>query len=282
MNAPTATFIYARVSTQRQGDRGLSLSEQEDRCARYAQSQNWPAGQVTREVCSGYKSEPRKLKELVAAAPDGSVILITTYDRFSRNVICGVSAIKALAARKVRVLAVSQPSDTLTPSGRYTATILIASGELTSAETGAKVRATFAKRKREGNHIGPAAYGFAIENTGEGEDRKRRKVVNVHEVNVTKLIKLLRDGCSLAKANTMLYKVVAESQRAPLAFDDADGNPISSIDARQLSYDDIAQLLNDYLVEYRHGKEWTGSAVSRVYGNSEREVNGLIAAVSSM
>lgn len=278
----TTVYLYCRVSSKRQSDKGLSLAEQEDRGRRYCDEKNWPVTEVVKEVGSAYKDVGlRQLSQLMERASDGSTILVSTYDRFSRNVLKGVTALATLAKRKIRVVAVSEPVDTLTPAGRYTFTILVASGEFTSANLGYKVQATFSKRKRDGSYVGNAGFGYRIETGGEGEARKRRKVVDTTEATIIQLIEGLRNGITAKRATQLLYKVIAKADQSPIEFHQGD-KKIPAVKAGSLRFGEIADLLNDYHVKHRSDKEWTAGSVQRVYGNANKEMVALTTGVSGL
>ena len=301
MNAspPTAVYIYARVSTAKQGNFGLSLAEQKDRCQRYATEKGWRVTEVVEEVGSAYRKHLKKLESLHERAIPGSTILVASYDRYSRNIINGATAIRELAKRKIRVFSLQEQQDTLTPVGRYTFAITVAAGEFQSANVGAKVAATFAKQKREGIEFGAAKYGQRVEKElGEdGKLRKRKRVVDDKEGTVIELMKGLRDGITAKRATALMNKVVPPADRAPVEFlmeveEEVEGKRgrmikvkkdkvVPQVVAGALNCTDIAGLLEEYNVPYRDGKRWTGEAVRRILTNQEREVNELGAAMAA-
>ena len=284
MNAPTAIYNYCRVSTANQGNFGLSLAEQKDRCARYAVEKGWVVTEVVEEVGSAYSKNLKKLGELIERAIPGSMILVTSYDRFSRNVIKGATNIQILAKRKIRVFSLQEQQDTLTPVGRYTFNITVAAGEFNSANTGAKVSATFAKQKREGIEFGAPKYGQSIKKEVDAAGRllKRKRVVNEKESIVVDLMLGLRNGISSAKATKLMDKVLPREQRAPVEFLDADDNIITQVKAGALNCTDIANLLQEYNVPYRNGKEWTRETVCRIINGRLQELDDVVEAMSGL
>jgi DNA invertase Pin-like site-specific DNA recombinase len=281
---PTAVYNYCRVSTKQQDNMGLSLAEQKDRAKRYATEKNWRVTEVVEEVGSAYSKRLKKLDGLVERAIPGSVILVTSYDRFSRNVIRGATAIQELAKRKVRVFSIQEQQDTLTPVGRYTFAITVAAGEFSSSNTGAKVAATFEKQKREGIEHGPAKFGQkVVKEVGEnGRLLKRKRVEDPKESTVIQLMAGLRNGISAKQVTALMNKVVPREDRAPVEFLDADDQVVPRVEAGALNHVDIANLLNEYRVPYRNGKEWSGEKVRRIINGHEREVNELGAAMRSL
>jgi len=281
---PTAIYNYSRVSTAKQGNFGLSLAEQKDRCARYVQEKGWVITEVVEEVGSAYSKNLKKLDALVERAIPGSMIIVASYDRFSRNVIRGATAVQQLAKHKIRVFSIQEQQNTLTPVGRYTFNITVAAGEFNSSLTGAKVAATFAKQKREGIEHGNAKFGQKVvkEVDAVGRLTKRKRVVDEREGAVLELMAGLRNGISAKKATMLMNKVVARDERAPVEFLDAEDNVVPRIEPGALNCSDIAALLEEYNVPYRKGKSWTGETVRRILHAQEREVNELGAAMSDL
>jgi DNA invertase Pin-like site-specific DNA recombinase len=281
---PTAVYNYCRVSTKQQDNMGLSLAEQKDRCARFAQEKGWRITEVVEEVGSAYSKRLKKLDAIVERAIPGSVILVTSYDRFSRNVIRGATAVQELARRKIRVYSTQEQQDTLTPVGRYTFAITVAAGEFNSSNTGAKVAATLEKQKREGIEHGPAKFGQRVvkEVDANGRLLKRKRIADDKESTVIQLMSSLLNGVTAKQATALLNKVVAREDRAPVEFLDADDQVVPEVAAGALNFTDIAALLNEYNVSYRNGKKWTGKAVSRILSGEEREVEELGVAMADL
>jgi len=276
MNPPTSVIIYARVSTMSQNDRGISLSEQVDRCTWYAQEQKWEIETVVREVGSAYSKILPKLTSTIASAKPGTTILITTYDRFSRNVLNGVTALNDMSKRKIKVLSVQEPTDTLTPAGRYSFQILVAAAEFNSANTGFKVKATFEKLKREGNFLGQASYGFGIKKELDTNDRvvKRKRVVDEKEATIITLVEGLRNGITGEEATELLYQVIPVEDQVPIQFFDGD-EEVAEVKGCGLDFTEIAELLNEYNVPFRKAKTWNKTNVKRVFMNAGKEMGEL-------
>ena len=80
-------IIYVRVSTKRQGQSGLSLDEQVDKCSRYIESQNGELVNIYRDIESGRSRKRLGLKEAVTACKDNNATLvIAKLDRLARDV----------------------------------------------------------------------------------------------------------------------------------------------------------------------------------------------------
>ena len=79
-------IVYVRVSTKRQGQSGLSLDEQVDKCKRYIESQNGELVNIYRDIESGRSRKRLGLKEAVRACKDNDATLVVAkLDRLARD-----------------------------------------------------------------------------------------------------------------------------------------------------------------------------------------------------
>ena len=112
--------IYARVSTEEQAERDLSIPFQLERCRYHAQGLGW---QVTSEFVDAGESartdkRPDFQKMISAArAREFDVILVHKFDRFARNDYDFVVYEKELEALGITLESVSEPGDASTPAG---------------------------------------------------------------------------------------------------------------------------------------------------------------------
>ena len=112
--------IYARVSTDEQAERDLSIPFQLERCRYYAQGKG---GEVVKEfVDAGESARTDKrpqFQEMIEAAKGKKfdVILVHKFDRFARNDYDFIIYEKLLEDVGVTVESVSEPGDASTPAG---------------------------------------------------------------------------------------------------------------------------------------------------------------------
>jgi len=112
--------IYARVSTEEQAERDLSIPFQLERCRSHAQGKGW---EVVREFVDAGESartdkRPEFQKMIASArAKEFDVILVHKFDRFARNDYDFVVYEKELEELGISLESVSEPGDASTPAG---------------------------------------------------------------------------------------------------------------------------------------------------------------------
>ena len=112
--------IYARVSTEEQAERDLSIPFQLERCRYHAQGKGW---EVVKEFVDAGESartdkRPEFQKMITSArAKEFDVILIHKFDRFARNDYDFITYEKELEDLGIIVESVSEPGDASTPAG---------------------------------------------------------------------------------------------------------------------------------------------------------------------
>ncbi|MFC1958612.1 recombinase family protein [Chloroflexota bacterium] len=112
--------IYARVSTEEQAERDLSIPFQIERCRYHAQGLGW---EVTKEyIDAGESARTDKRHEfqkmiVAARAKEFDVILVHKFDRFARNDYDFVVYEKELEDLGITLESVSEPGDASTPAG---------------------------------------------------------------------------------------------------------------------------------------------------------------------
>jgi len=112
--------IYARVSTDEQAERDLSIPFQLERCRYHAQGKGW---EVVREfVDAGESARTDKRPEFqqmitAARAREFDIILVHKFDRFARNDYDFIVYEKELEDLGITVESLSEPGDATTPAG---------------------------------------------------------------------------------------------------------------------------------------------------------------------
>ncbi len=112
--------IYARVSTDEQAEKDLSIPFQLERCRYHAQGKGW---EVVREfVDAGESARTDKrpqFQQMISAAraKEFDIILVHKFDRFARNDYDFIVYEKELEDLGLTVESVSEPGDASTPAG---------------------------------------------------------------------------------------------------------------------------------------------------------------------
>jgi len=263
---PSRIYVYCRVSSEQQDERTLSLDQQFNRALELIQEQGW--GEITvkrtNEVSSAYKEIPPRLKGLVHSMIEGSVLLVTTVDRFSRSVRLGTCLLHELSQKNCRLVSANENYDSMSSSGRHTISILLSSAELSSATLSDKVRQSLRRLRDQGNDMGPAPYGMKVRKEVDERGRliSRRFVANPEEQKIINFIVRLYGGITAREATQLLYQIIPQELQAPIHFWDGD-DEVDEVRPQGLSYSGIASLLSDYSVMKRDFP-WTGSMVKEV------------------
>ena len=119
--------IYCRVSTRGQGESGISLQNQERRCRKYCESQDYVVVDTFIDVASAKDLKRPEMQKLRNAARSNEidVIIALKLDRISRVPRDFYNLIEELNALNKGVVVVDDQWDTTTPVGRMLVGILI-------------------------------------------------------------------------------------------------------------------------------------------------------------
>ncbi len=141
---PTTAAVYCRVSTYEQGKGDFSsLDSQEKMLRQYCESKGYVVFDVYRDTESGTTLERKALQKLLVDAQSGrfSVLLVTKFDRISRNVKDFLDLDEMLNNLGIDIVVTTQNLDTTNPQGKMMRTILVAFAQFE--------RDMIAKRTRE-------------------------------------------------------------------------------------------------------------------------------------
>lgn len=116
-------YGYARVSTVGQMKDGNSLEEQTSALERYG------CGEIITEAYSGKSMERPAFSTLLARLQSGDTLVITKLDRFARTAIDGVSTVRELFEKGVRVHILNMGLVENTLTGNLILTVMLAFAE---------------------------------------------------------------------------------------------------------------------------------------------------------
>ncbi len=153
---------YVRVSTEEQGQHGVSLSAQKERVAAYCQSRDWNLLRVYEDVASGKDRKRRGLQRLLEDAKKGEVeaVVFTKLDRLSRRVLDWGHLQEELRKHEVAVVSIFEGLDDTTPIGRAMANIVATFAQLERETIAERTRVALAHKRQHGEVYGPVPYGF--------------------------------------------------------------------------------------------------------------------------
>ena len=183
-------LAWARVSTDMQEERGLSLPEQLKQIQEYAVKMDIEIVEEFHEAASAYKTRAKRpeFDRMLARARDDSdisVILVHDLSRFSRDSINAQTLIRDLRRAGVEVLSVSDPViDRESVAGVYMEHILLAKNEAYSREvafhTKKGCKANVQTRDPETGWCykngGQPLWGYRSETLQRGEERRGRPI----------------------------------------------------------------------------------------------------------
>ena len=112
--------IYARVSTEEQAERDLSIPFQVERCRYHAQGKGWEVVREMIDAGESARTDKRPgFQEMMAAsrAREFDVILVHKLDRFARNDYDFVVYEKEMEELGITLESVSEPGDPSSPAG---------------------------------------------------------------------------------------------------------------------------------------------------------------------
>lgn len=116
----TRCCIYARVSTEEQAEKDLSIPFQLERCRYHAQGSGWSIVSEFVDAGESARTDRRpQFQEMIAAAraQQFQVILVHKFDRFARNDYDFIVYEKELEELGIAIESISEPGDVSTPAG---------------------------------------------------------------------------------------------------------------------------------------------------------------------
>lgn len=233
--APQRLIAYARVSTDEQGESGLSLAAQQEKLRAYATLYGIELVEVLLETGSARTLERPKLQQALEAIKRGRLdgILVVRLDRLTRSVRdLGELLEGPFAPGRGSLVSVDERLDTSTASGRLVVHVLIAVAEWERGIIGERTSAALRELRRQGRHTGgDAPFGFRIGKDGKLTPvaREQRTIQRARELRAEGLTQaaiaeaLLTEGFRPRKGRRFYQAQVARMLR-----DVATDTPLSS------------------------------------------------------
>lgn len=220
---------YYRVSTDRQGIRGLGIEAQQAAVEQYSRHTGGGLLAEYREAESGKKSDRPELREALKHARRArAVLVVAKLDRLSRN----LAFLSALMESSVEFVCCDNPH-----ANRLTLHILAAVAEDEAVRISERTKAALAAYKRRGGVLGTQDPRCTLNRTERGKAGQR------------KAADLSRQRAAAADAVVIKHIQVLRSQ--------------------ELSYRAIASKLNEAGLVTREGCHWSARQVQRVHDRAK-------------
>ena len=157
-------FLYIRVSTDEQADKGYSLRHQEERLRSYCQFQNLEVVGLYKDDHSAKTFERPAFKQLLAFIKKNKkaadLLLFTKWDRFSRNAADAYGMINTLNGNGIEPQAIEQPLDLNIPENKIMLAFYLAAPEVENDRRALNVLVGMRRAKKEGRWMATAPKGY--------------------------------------------------------------------------------------------------------------------------
>ncbi|MEP7365797.1 MAG: recombinase family protein [Acidobacteriota bacterium] len=156
---------YARVSTDRQAEFGVSLDAQVEKIRAIAVVQGATiADLIVDGGQSGKDLDRPGMQRLMRMVDDGAVqaVLIAKLDRLTRSVKDLATLLERFEKRKVALISVAESLDTGSASGRLVITIMTAVSQWEREAIGERTREALRHKQGRGERTGSVQYGYRL------------------------------------------------------------------------------------------------------------------------
>lgn len=259
--------IYTRISSTNQSkinNSFLSLDTQKDICRQYCLDKGYVIDGVIREVRSGREIHRQtELLDIINNCSNTNLV-ISDITRFTRDSINGI---KYLYLAKKKGIFIHFVNDGLISNNITSLNIIrkrISDALYESDLISLRVRKNNETLKKRGWYFGTPKFGYKI--TFKNQIRKKTKCA--YEQNIINLIIELRKGKNSSDKSNLILKKILPNENNPIVFIDNDNSVIKYFDQPYtLSFQEIADLLNEYNIKNRT-KQWTASSINRIYNSN--------------
>ena len=174
---------YARVSTDKQADRGVSLDAQREKLAAYATLYELELVAVEVDAGESAKSLARPgLQRALAALHRGEAeaLVVVKLDRLTRSVKDLAELLERSRREGWQLVSVSEHLDTGTAAGRLVLNVLMAVAQWEREAVGERTAAALAHKRARGEYTGgrvPFGYRLAPDGVALVEDPNEQEVI---------------------------------------------------------------------------------------------------------
>ncbi len=162
--------IYARVSTEEQAARDLSIPFQLERCRYHAQGKGWEMVKEFVDAGESARTDKRpEFQQMISAARsrEFDIILVHKFDRFARNDYDFIIYEKELEDLGIIVESVSEPGDASTPAGYISRRMMQVISSWYSKNLAVEVKKGLQKKVENGGWTKLAPLGYLNKHEGQ-------------------------------------------------------------------------------------------------------------------
>ncbi len=164
------TIGYARVSTDKQADRGISLEAQAEKIRAMTVVQGAELIDIIVDGGESAKSLNRPgMLRLLALVDSGAVqaVVVAKLDRLTRSVKDLCTLLERFERRGVALVSVVESLDTGSAAGRLVLNIMTAVSQWEREAIGERTRDALSFKRRNGERVGNVAYGYRLADDGQ-------------------------------------------------------------------------------------------------------------------
>lgn len=253
-------FLYTRVSTKNQGTPSLKM--QQDVCMCFLNNKSININMVYSEISSAYNKKQPILDNILDTHKSINLYILN-ISRFSRNIINGIKMLEKAKSNNINIIFIEENVETNLNSNINIIRIKILEAQHESEVLSNRITIRNDLKRKRGEDIGNPQFGKKVRYIKD----IKKFTDNIEEQNIINFIIQARDGLCCKKLNKLLQKIVPNEP--PIIFLDNDNITEITTFKKQntLSYQEIADLLNDYNICKRNNM-WTYSSVLSVYNSN--------------
>src|ERR1700730_17988130 len=202
---------YARVSTDKQADRGVSLESQTEKIRAMTVVHSADLADIIVEAGESAKSLNRLgMQRLLALVDLGEVnaVIVAKLDRLTRSVKDLCELLERFDRRGVALISVAESLDTSSAAGRLVLNIMTAVSQWEREAIGERTRDAMRHKRTQSERVGNIAFGYRL-----APDGKHVEPDPGEQTVLTDIRKLRGSGISLRKIAATLNRRALTTRR---------------------------------------------------------------------
>jgi len=202
---------YARVSTDKQADRGVSLDAQTEKIRAMVVVHNAELLDIIVEAGESAKSLNRPgMQRLLALVDSGDAqaVIVAKLDRLTRSVKDLCELLEKFERRGVALISVAESLDTGSAAGRLVLNIMTAVSQWEREAIGERTRDALSHKRSNGERVGNIQFGYRLCADGKHVEPDPAEQAVLEEIH-----QLRRGGCTLRGIAAALNRRTLRTRR---------------------------------------------------------------------